>query len=59
MAERWTYPVQQAMQRHTGSRLSRALTAAELAPPTVPAETPPETSTPPEAIPARGKSPAA
>jgi hypothetical protein len=37
MTERWSYPVAQAMQRHTGCRYVKP----RISPPTVPEEAPP------------------
>lgn len=50
MAERWCYPVAQAMQRHTGCRYVKP----KVAPSTVPEEAPPAE----QAAPGKGAAPA-
>jgi hypothetical protein len=45
MGDRWSYPVPQAMQRHTGSHLSPPPAAREPSPPAGPAAIPAEEKT--------------
>jgi len=49
MTERWSYPVAQAMQRHTGCRYVKP----KIAPPTVPEEAPYVEEEAPRLVPAK------